>query len=499
MKRIIAISILVCLSIPILAQESKENADFKLAVSLYNDKLYDLAVEQFRQFVAAYPNSAQGIEARFYLGLTQRQLKKHEEARFTFQNFALSFPDHPKAAESWWNVGEAYAEMQNPQEAALAFERVKTFHSKSPLAPDALLKASEYFGKAGDKESSKKTLRSLTQEYGSSPVVLEARLRLARIYFSEQQFELSRAEASKVSEGSKDPALAPAALQIAASSLSRLGKLEEAKKALNEIITKYRTSPSYFEAMLALADLNAGSGSFEEAKIVWKQIIASKDNPPTRVKEAAFLAQGDAEILQGRLKDALASFESAIGLRSVRSGEAAFKAARAAERLGNVAKAGEWYLRAAEDSAESADRRALIAGAVHGAKLVKNYNLLTRYAQKYREQFPRDRYTPAILIETASAFLDELNDPRHAQDLYDLVFTDFPESELADDALFGSARALKAASQPGEALRSLETLIKRFPSSDFLPAARDLEFEIRTFDQKDKEGGVENLALLTGA
>ena len=90
MKRFILIfSFLSVLSFPVLAQDSKENADFKLAVNLYNDKLYDLALEQFRAFIDLYPNTAQGVEARFYLGLTQSKLGKHDEARFTFKILPL--------------------------------------------------------------------------------------------------------------------------------------------------------------------------------------------------------------------------------------------------------------------------------------------------------------------------------------------------------------------------------------------------------------------------
>ena len=498
MKRFILIATVLCVLIPASAQETKENADFKLAVSLFNDKLYDLALEQFRQFVAAYPNTSQGIEARFYLGLTQRQMKKYEDARFTFQNFALAFPDHPKAAEAWWNVAEAYVALKNLQEAALAFERVKTFHPKSPLAPEALLKASTYFEASGDGENSKKTLRALTEEYGSSKVVLEARLRLAKIYFSEKQYELARIDAGKVADGTNDPVLAPAALQLSASALSRLGRPEEAKKALNVVVEKYRSNAAYFEALLALAELNAGSGSFDEARKIWKEIIDSKEKPPAPIRESAFLAQGDAELLQGRGNEALASFESAMALRSVRSGEAAFKAARSAERLGNARKAGEWYLRAVEDSGGTVDRRAILAGAVHGAKLVKDFNLMTRYAQRFRDQYPRDPSTPAILLGAAGVYLGELNDPRHAQDLFETIISDFPENELIDDALFGTARALRKSGQLAEALRVLESIPRRFPASDLLDEARALEFEIVTFDQKDKEGGVKNMALLTG-
>src|SRR3989339_1618185 len=111
---------------PLVAQDTRENADFKLAVNLYNDKLFDLALEQFRQFVATYPNTQQGIEARYYLGLSQAKMGKHDDARLTFQNFALAFPDNQRAPEAWWNVAEQYAAMKNLREAALAFERLKT-------------------------------------------------------------------------------------------------------------------------------------------------------------------------------------------------------------------------------------------------------------------------------------------------------------------------------------------------------------------------------------
>ena len=64
------------------AQNTKENADFKLAINLYNDGLYDLAEEQLKQFIGSYPNTSQGIDARFTLGLTELKLKKYESGKF---------------------------------------------------------------------------------------------------------------------------------------------------------------------------------------------------------------------------------------------------------------------------------------------------------------------------------------------------------------------------------------------------------------------------------
>ena len=71
--------------------QDKENAEFKLAVNLFNDGMYDLAVEQFKNFIGAYPNTSQGIEARFYLGQTQMKLKRYDEAVTRYQESADLF------------------------------------------------------------------------------------------------------------------------------------------------------------------------------------------------------------------------------------------------------------------------------------------------------------------------------------------------------------------------------------------------------------------------
>src|SRR5436309_11104937 len=95
LSRLIIALTLACTSIHIVpcarAQNSKENADFKLAINLYNDRLYDLAAEQLKQFINNFPSSSNGVEARFYLGLTQLNLKQYDDARLTFQTFALTY------------------------------------------------------------------------------------------------------------------------------------------------------------------------------------------------------------------------------------------------------------------------------------------------------------------------------------------------------------------------------------------------------------------------
>lgn len=498
MQRLVFIVILCGIGAVAQGQDSKENADFKLAVSLYNDRLYDLALEQFSQFVSTYPNTQQGIEARFYLGLTQSKMRKFEEARFTFQNFALAFPEHPRAAEAWWNSGEAYVELGNLAEAALAFERVKTFHPKSKLAPEALLKASEYFRHANELEKSKRALRTLVQEYASAEIVHEARLRLARIYFAERQYELARSEAKRAADAAPNSPLAPAALQLTAQSLTQLGRIEEAKAVLTGVIDRLRSGTGSYEALLELGKLQKESGQIEEALQTWSSLLEPKASPSRALKEGALLETAEILALRESLVKSIELYEQAANLSGTRAGEAWYKAARVAERMGNKKRVGELALKALEADSGSVFRRAILIAAFRGARFLKQYQTAVAISIRFQDEFPSDPNIPRLLLETGTVYSDDLKDHRHAVVLFEQILADHADSEVADDALFGSARALRNSGLPGESASTLESLLQRFPATDYRGQATEELIQIRTFELKDKDGGLENMALLTG-
>jgi len=52
------------------SQDTKENAEFKLAINLYNEGFYDLAISQLKKFIDTYPNSPQTPDAQFYLAMS---------------------------------------------------------------------------------------------------------------------------------------------------------------------------------------------------------------------------------------------------------------------------------------------------------------------------------------------------------------------------------------------------------------------------------------------
>ncbi len=480
-----------------IAQDTKENADFKLAVNLYNDTLYDLAAEQFRQYVNFYPNTQNGIEARFYLGLAQTKLGKHEDARITFQNFALAFPEHPKASDAWWNVGESYVALKNTREAALAFERVKAFHPKSKLAPSALLKASELFEAGGEPETAKKLLRTLTQDYSSADVIHPARLKLARYSLEEGQFELARIELKKVVDGTKEPSLKAQAILQMAETLVLLGRTEDAQSALQEIIKNFRTTPSYHSALLALGKLQQELGSSTEAFATLKTVADDSLKAAPAVRQDALLELGDVHAGLSDYAKALPYFERAAMLRGTKTGEALYKSGIAAEKTNNLPKASNYYSRAVNDTSGRVSKRAILVAAFRGAVTAKSLFEAVKIAEGYRLQFPNDPLLSRVLFEAGHVFL-QLNDPRAAIELFDDVMTKHPADPYADDAAFGFAIAQRQLELLAEAVIAYENLEVRYPASEYIAEARQRIRRIRLFEMKNKEAGLEKLALLIG-
>jgi TolA-binding protein len=500
MKKVVPIffGCLLLLGPSLKGQDTKENADFKLAVNLYNDKLYDLALEQFRQFVATYPNTQQGIEARFYLGLSQSKIQRHDEARLTFQNFALAFPDHPKAPEAWWNVAESYVALRNYREAALAYERVKTFHPRSRIAPDALLKAAEMFDRAGEPENSTKVLRTLVQEYGSSSVVTPARIRLAELYIIQRQFELARVEAKRVVDISKDPPQKAQALVVMARALAALGRYDEAQSRLDEVIKAYPTTPSYYDALLLVGALRRETGSFVDAREAWLRIASDSVRAPRNARERALLELGEMSLTAGEAREALAYFERALALQSEPDDVLLLRAAVAAERAKDPSKAQQYARQILRDSSNRTIEYAALSVALRTAIDLKNASETIRIATILRHRFGEAAETRRLFIAAAEFLLRERKELHQAIQLLEDVLADDPNGEYADDAAYYICEALFLSGSTDKALEHYRSFINRYNGSPFVEKAEIAVERIEVFHARNMEAGLENLALLIG-
>jgi len=483
-----------------LSQNSRENADFKLAINLYNDGLYDLAAEQLRQFISSFPNTTQGIDARFTLGLTQFKLKKYDEARLTFQTFALTYQDNLKAPDAWWKVGESYAAMGNAKEAALAFERVKVFHPKSTLAADALLKASRFFLLADERDNARKSLRVILQEYPASSAAVAARTQLGRMYFEEGNLEQAQNELKRVIDGDPSPDARAGALLLLGAISQATGRLDQAQANYQEILTKYRSTSAAQGACINLGKLLAAGGRYAEALDYFRKGLAEKDTQDSSLVRDGLIGSADAQAALHENAAAVGLYEKylAANPRDPRTHEVLWKLATAASRAKGYRTSNDACARLlASDAPDLMKRRARIRLA-QNALAQKNVPLAIQHYQSFADGNPEDSAAPEVSLRIADLYAGELKDYRKASATYESIVARYPSSPAADDALAGDARSHEKLKEFDRAIQAYRDLIATYPSSDCRREAEERIRIIGTFEATEKDSGLEKLALLVG-
>jgi hypothetical protein len=75
-------------------------------------------------------------------------------------------------------------------------------------------------------------------------------------------------------------------------------------------------------------------------------------------------------------------------------------------------------------------------------------------------------------------YLDDLHDPAHAAEAFELLADDYPSSVLRDDALYDLARARREQHDLPAACRALARLIKQFPDGNRVRVAQALQQEL---------------------
>ena len=435
------------------AQNTKENADFKLALNLFNDKLYDLSLEQFKQFISTYPSSPQSIESKYYIALAERALKKSDDARAAFQNFALTYPEHPRAPEAWWNIGEMFSEAKKFADAASAFERIKIFQPKSKLAPKALLMACDYFERAGDPENAKRCLRSLVSDYPADESVTPAHLRLGILLAKENNLIAARQELLQVTESGADKEMvAEASLQLAAvAELS--GRSDEAEGLYHSIIDEKKADVSVgtmARARLQLARFCFSSGRQSEAVEYFQKLSSDSLKLPQDILQQSLLGLGNSYAATREFKKAADAYERSLlhPADSTLVVTAFFGAGRSYDELKEYRKSFAEFSAAADKSEAAPEKRYALLRAATLAVSLKNFETAVEYYKECLELFPNDDEAPEILFRIAEVERKQLNEPQKAIGLYASFLARYPMHEKCDDAQYAIGSSVR--NTPGD-------------------------------------------------
>jgi tol-pal system protein YbgF len=97
---------------------------YRKGVALVQQREYDRAIQQFREFLRTSPDSPYAGNAHYWIGESYYTLGDYSQAILQYNEVRQHYPKSDRAAPSLLKIGLAFLEMGNKSEARLAFQKV---------------------------------------------------------------------------------------------------------------------------------------------------------------------------------------------------------------------------------------------------------------------------------------------------------------------------------------------------------------------------------------
>jgi TolA-binding protein len=431
------------------------------ANSLYRERRYDLAAEQYELFLkqakpGADPDAA---DARFGLGNARLFLGQYKEARQAFEEFARLAPDHPNAPTARYRSGET-AYVLNDLPAARRY--LEAYTASGPADRRYLQPAWSHLGEVdyrlGDLPAARKAYENALVGNPQGSLASRSRLGLGRVLAAlNEPAPALRALRDLADRGG------PEWLDKAQIEIGRIeagaGRWPEALDAFEAAEKASPRGPLVAEARVERAEALARLDRRGEAEALLRPIA---DDPSQPLAAQASDALGMSLLAGGKAADALATLDAA-STRFAGSPSAPllrFHAAEAVAALGRTDEARGRFLKLAEDDpkAPSADDAQLRAAAL--ALDARDWAGARQAAGSVASRFPSSPLrADARLIEARAAL--SAGRPQEAIKALTAALTeDKPSPAVAQTATYYLGLSYQRANQPEKAAAAFARLAK---------------------------------------
>jgi tol-pal system protein YbgF len=110
---------------------------YKRALKDYQEKNYEAAVVNFKQYLKQAPKSPQAGNAQYLIGESLYAQKQYEAAIVAFDEVVQKHSQDPKVAAAMLKQGYAFAELKDARNARFFLQQVQKKYPNSPEAQQA--------------------------------------------------------------------------------------------------------------------------------------------------------------------------------------------------------------------------------------------------------------------------------------------------------------------------------------------------------------------------
>ena len=493
------------------SQTGDSGTSLIFAKKLYEDKMYDLAAEQFHQFSEQNPNNPKAAEALYLAGLSYVNIEEYQKAKKEFLSLILKFPDAKDLDRAQFKIAECFQAQRDFSAAANTYRQVQVFYPRSPLAEQALFMSAKMFFDDKQFEKILEVLYEFLEIYPMSRQFHEAQLLIADSFIQLENYDRARVEIDKVLATTESGQINATALLMKANLSYRSHQLQQAENDYQKLVEKYAISqfsrnPEITkilnEAYYYLGDIFHKKGMFEKSNENLYKILDYENDPKT-----LFLI-AENHLSSGAYSQAIDRFKKITSISdSTHLVQAHFKIGDSYFALNdyvNAITAYEKAIKTCETNLTQYHGPALCNSSY--IKIADCYlnlnqpNVAISYLKKYRVAVKEGKNIDVIDYRIAYLYETKARDFERAIRAYYDFIDNYPQSKLIDEAQFGLARAYEGNSNYTQALIEYKSLMNRYPASEHYAEAEKRIIYLKNYYQiegaalKNLSGVIQQLA-----
>ncbi len=178
--------------------EEKRISTYALGKSLYEEKKYAEAINQFKKVIEHYPQSKEARDASYRIALSFVGLESYKEAGDYFQKFLKDFPESNYADKVYYQLGWLEEKQGNPDKALQLYQKVLTDFSSKEMSAKAILGQGRIRAAKGEWKLAREAFQKVMDNFPESSSFLPARKALGNLNI---ELIFSSAITDKVEDG----------------------------------------------------------------------------------------------------------------------------------------------------------------------------------------------------------------------------------------------------------------------------------------------------------
>ncbi|MFM9069326.1 MAG: tetratricopeptide repeat protein [Planctomycetota bacterium] len=473
-------------------KEGDQPGSSAAAVALYTDAAnaqnggaYDLAIEQWEEFLTKFPQDPLHVKARHYLGVCRMQLKEYPAAIKAFaaviQATAAPAPAVPAPAkfelleDSYLNLAWCQFTLEQNQGAAAG-------QPDNPVKP-------------GDRYATPlASFRALLQKYPQGKYVDQALFFQGECLYQQARKKEAAAAYDLVVKNHPQSKLRADAIYAWGVTVDELADRQLAGQAYDLFLKEFADHRLAGEVRLRKAEVVLQAGDLMAAEKLFAELARRPDFPQV---DQALMRQAFCLVKQDKFVEAAELY--------VRVAKEFEKSPLAAEA---TLAAGRWYYRA-EKMAEAAPwlRRVLAAegeAAVEAAHWLCRIHLRSQQfaealslADQVLAKASSSPYLVSLKLDRADALYDLPNRKADAVAAYLKLATDHPQHESTRQARYNAALSSLEIERYADGIKIATEFLEQFPSDGLAPSARFVRAECRLLAGQTVEAEKDYAELLS--